>query len=171
MHLLIQEVLVLWTKASREEPLSSQRQSLPSGFVLPVRQLASASLFKHRIAFIETSGFALPEESYEELPLADSMQQGCVRAQRNSESAWQITYQHTLECGGLPPRDGVVQEKSLTLGAWGRVRYQGRVSDRDPVQWLYYARTMNIGWVTRLERALFVDTAPVWVIEDEQHFF
>lgn len=171
MHLLIQEIVVLWTKASRAEPLSSQRRLVANAMVLPPVELAQASLVKHRVTFAENSGFTAPEESCEMLSLSDSVQQGCVRVHRSSKSVWTINYQHTSACGGLPARDGKVWEKSLTVGEWGRVRYEGRLPDRDQVQWVYCARIFNIGWVRRFERGWFVDTAPQWIIEDNSNFF
>lgn len=171
MHLLLQEVLVLWTKASREDPLLGQRMSVSKEYTLPSLLLPRASILKHRLAFSETSGFTMPDVSCEELQLTESVQQGCVRGQRSSAARWDITYQRTADCGGLPLRDNSPQQKSLVLGQWGRVCYQGRLPDRNQVQWVYYAKTVNIGWITCLEPGLFFNTRPVWMIEDSPHFF
>lgn len=166
MHLLVQEILVLWTKAARREPLASQRSKVTNASELPAWRASQDSLLKHQLVYSENWGFGIPKESWEELPLIRAMQHGCVNLHRESEVEWEIFYQHNVSCGGPPQRSGGPRRQTLAAEQWGRVYYSGRVPDHDQVLWLYYARTLNIAYVTRPEPRLFLDVAPKWVIED-----
>lgn len=167
MLLLIQVIVVQWTKAAREEPLLGQRSAARDSFELPTPSLPQDALLFHRLIYRETSGFREPDESWESLPPTDTVQQGCVRLIERDAAAWDVTYEHTVSCGGLPARRENFQRASLMRGQWGRVFYQGRFPDRHQVLWQYYAHTLNIGWVVNLEPQLFLKTGPAWTIDDQ----
>lgn len=171
MHLLLQEILVLWTKAARTEPLASQLSKVTNATTLPPLQMSQGSVLKHRLVFNESSNFCVPEESWEELPIINAVQQGCVSVQRLTAAEWEIVYEHNVACGGLPQRSGGPLRRTLAIEQWGRVHYSGRVPNREQVLWLYCSRTINIGQVTFPGPRLFLDVAPAWVIDDNPPIF
>lgn len=165
LTLVVQEIVVLYTKASRDEPLRGQRSAVSRARRLPAVQQQPGTLLKHRLVYSEASGFSVPEETWEVLPVLGEWAQGCLLLEP-VDGNWLVTYRYSASSAGLPQRNDVPQRRSLLPGQWGRVCYEGRIPDREQVVWVYCARTFNIAWLVESSPAVFLAGETVWTIED-----
>jgi hypothetical protein len=163
MKIAIQEVVVLWTKASRVEPLRSRLAGLPRVFPWSGPPSVGACAIQ-RIGFSERDGFLAGHEEWRRLDGCIGQEGGV--AWRAQDGALRIDYSYERSRVGLPQRCAVTRTGLLLPGQWGQVCYNGRIPDRASTLWVFCERAFNIAWLDDVADAPFPAAVPTWRIED-----
>lgn len=169
MVIVVQEVVVRWTKRSRSGAGAALRNRVPELLPLPWVPEAPGgplSMVHHQATFREEDGFATPVQHVraEAVEPDGALHFGCVQLQR-VEGALEVVFAYTAECGA-PARTRYPRRVfRLGEGEWGRVAYNGRFGS--PVgegTWSYHRTTLNVGFTDRLPAGPFSPGPP-------QHIF
>lgn len=155
---ILQQIIVRWTKASRGGTNASKRNAVADAFQLaeiPQHNFQNA-LIHHQLTFTEEIGFVSPsvEMNVEQLQIPLQLTElACMRFQVKPDVA---TFQplENMTCLGAPRRNLVFKRMELSVGQWGRFMLNGRFGFAN--EWSYQKMVTNIAFVETVDRDIFL---------------
>ena len=173
--IVIQDVVVSWTKEGRAGETAVRRNAVPEAFALPYLPEVDGGreVLLHTVRVDEATGFAPKHEvRAEELTRVRII--GCARLYADPFPAperLRVRYVYDGNCGGAPPRTSFPRDVfTLAPGEQARVVYNGRFSSTG-TSWYYRKRVLSVAWVderphpdlfVRAEPETFRDLADLW---------
>ena len=151
--LVVQEIIVTWTKKSRGGAMAAQRNAIPEAFPLPsVPDIKySSALVHNKVTFYKGAHHHITVEAL----LQKNVYWGCTSAYWDGTHIV-VTFSYNRNCGGAPDRIAFPRKVlTLALGTWGRVRHNGRFSGIEG-QWTYQKTVLNIGYFDNLTENVFL---------------
>lgn len=164
--LLIQEIDVSWTKASRGAPGSIQRNAVPEclEMSMPKGAWPSDKWLYQKSMFSEHKNFANPFNQIDALEAFKLKSFGALEFNRENEGIGV-----TLKPGdwrgmpGYPPPSG--RHFILHDNAYARIRYNWRIAHEEG-GWAYGKTVFNLIETARFNAGIFVQNEPVIAYED-----
>ncbi len=159
MKILIQKVIVEWTKKSRGAPLANKRNLIPEIFQIPIESvmLKDNQYIKYELVFDERDDF-LKKEKYNIEVIKELIVEENIRIYKK-ENRIGISYCHVPSISGGPERKHNCSEKQLfelQVGHWRMVRYNGRYADWDTGEWSYHKAVFNIACACETHKDIFL---------------
>jgi hypothetical protein len=164
--ILVQTILISWTKASRGGRLAELRSRVPKR--LPVRIADdSAPVVWHAVTYSERNDFVEPFSANTTIHISNN-RFGCrnVEVEIREDSAI-LTYRYQT---GVPARrffdksgNYVPPEHSIvvTENRWSSIEYNGRFSCIDTGNWWYEHVIVNVAVGTSIEANIFATSDPI----------
>jgi len=156
---LIQEIMVWWTKASRGAPGAAVRRVVPQALPLPAGAAPAPepAYVRHVVRYDEANRFQAPLSS----DLRVQELRGTIHEHNIAASLVDDELRVDLAWGwGAPMRHPTRGILALAHGEWGRVRFNHRSSGYDD-PWRYALYTFNIGLFEAPPLDVFASTEPV----------
>src|SRR5262245_43942324 len=140
---VIQEVHTSWTKDSRGAPGATARNAVPERLAFTT-SVGHHAVLEHLARYGEESGF-VASETVTSYDAPASLRYGCVRVVVD-DSRVQVIWRYDPGYIGAPERDEGPPKEAfvVSLGQWGRVRYNGRLTS-DEGGWWYRKVVLNVG--------------------------
>ena len=129
--IFVQQIDVIWTKASRGAPLAALRNSVPEALEFSVdrQTLEENQLIAQFVNFDEYSNFAQPRLRFESFATCEKIKYRCVDLQITENHVDVIWHFNGID-GGHPNRiEKAKLAFTLQPKQWGRVLYNGRFSE------------------------------------------
>ncbi|MBK9749397.1 MAG: hypothetical protein IPO91_21810 [Chloroflexi bacterium] len=164
--LVVQDIRVTWTKASRGGVNAGRRNAVPHALPLtdlpPLDKTLSAAplvLIHQQYRCTEAADFQMPPPLTTSRAIAahDKVSFPGTRL-KIAPTAITVIYRYTWSGTGAPTRYPVARSITLAAGQWGQVQFNGRFGWDAP--WTYHLTTLNIGLFTHIELDVFVRTTP-----------
>jgi len=159
----IQAICTCWDKSSRGGTDALPRNRVPEAVSFPPSASAPkpGEYVVHRSTFTAKNGFAAPTSSLGVTPYCPPNAGGITLAL--DDDALHVAYQWDRSQGAPERYSAKVDAFRLSPGQWGRVRYNGRLTDFDNGTWWYEKWVYNIGLFSSPPSSVFVTTEPVKV--------
>jgi len=166
--ILIQEIIVTWTKRARGGPAAAIRNAIPEALPLPplppvefpltliTDRVSMGMSPKHTLKAIEI-------QANKRYPVA------CTSLMLN-DADLTVSFPTRDSCAGAPHRFGPRTVLNLALGSWGKVRYNGRYIGSFEGHWCYQKVVLNIAYVEAASATIFLGT-PHRPFSDMRHLF
>lgn len=169
LTVVVQHILIRWSKSSRGGSLAEQRNQIPRAFPVPAPKprFDRQEWFPvHRIEFNESNQFHKPRHQTVEPHLIDIpyRTRNCTI---NADGEFPvITYEWR---NGAPPRTYINKEgasvsvkKAFSVAGnhWVQIESNGRFSCRDFGIWFYEHEIINVAFTDPVNRAIFTTTEP-----------
>ncbi|MCA9070717.1 MAG: hypothetical protein KDA84_17425 [Planctomycetaceae bacterium] len=169
LTVLVQHILIRWSKSSRGGVLAERRNRIPRAFSLPSpepRFDRTERFTVHKIEFGESNQFHKPLHITVDPPLIDIpyRSRNCtVEANREFPV---VRYEYR---DGAPPRTYIDKEGisvpvmktfSIAENQWVQIEHNGRFSCRDFGIWSYEHEIINVAFTDPKNRAIFTTTQP-----------
>ena len=157
--ILIQRIIIEWTKASRGGPGAAVRNSFPEAFPVPPFEETNDSIVVHTIRFREWDKF----ERREDLHRFNSSMSAHIEPLRIYCQDDHLVVRFVwdwMHCGA-PERDSH-EIFHVAQGKWGRFSCNGRFgpTSSSGCVWRYHKTVFNIALVESPDTNLFVDSEP-----------
>ena len=156
-QVVIQHVHSIWTKQSRGGENARIRNAVPAAVALPP-DLRPATFMLHHAEYAESSDFVQSNtvksaDDFAALDIRDleitlTTDVLSVRFLRDGNNA---------ACPSPYPHADVF---ALSESQWGRLTYNGRYTAWNTGNWWYEKTVYNIGWLSEVDRSVFVRTEP-----------
>jgi hypothetical protein len=170
---LVQELVVTWTKDERGGKAATERNALPEAVPIPSFDTSAypLALVHDKVTFYAGMQHHLTVEEYPPHPKPNF---GCIWIAIDPATV-SVTYAYNRLFGGAPERTAYPRTVlTLGLGTWGRISYNGRFSERignrDGGAWFYKKMVFNIGYFDSPNYKIFLaephhifdDMADLW---------
>lgn len=164
MRIVVQEILIEWSKDSRGGPKAGKRNAVPEVFVLPeIPRLIETPVLHHWISVEEGRGFALDRADSTLSQAVLPFKAGSIEVrERGSEIV--VTYRHNGMMAGAPTRVAPPKNIPLVVDQWMRIAYNGRYGGEG--HWWYRKMIFNIGLFTEPRANVFMATSPRKEVRD-----
>ena len=168
----IQAICTSWDKSSRGGADALPRNRVPEAVTLPAPASVpkSGDFILHRSTFTAKNGFAAPTSSNLGVTPYCPKNTGGITLSRRGDSL-QVTYQWDWSQGAPERYAAEVEAFCLLPYQWGRVRYNGRLSDFDNGTWWYEKWVYNVGLFSSPPPSVFVTAEPVKVFTQISHLW
>jgi len=168
----IQAICTRWNKPSRGGTDALPRNCVPEAvsFPPPASAPKPGNYVFHRSTFTDKNGFAAPtSSSLGATPYCPPNTGGITLSFEND--ALHVAYQWDRGQGAPERYSARVEPFRLAPGQWGRVRYNGRLSDFDNGTWWYEKWVYNVGLFSSPPPSVFVTTEPGKVFTQIAHLW
>jgi hypothetical protein len=168
-RLILQSVTLSWSKELRGSPYSTLRTQYNKSFALPetiFNYNLSYGIPYHNLFIVQQKkGFKI--ESNKQLILNANENKyniGCIEISKNADN-FIFTYKYSAYCG-KPARydkyNNFLIEKAfdLSLKEYGRIIYNGRLTDRDTGEWYYETHILNAYYTNEFNPKIFLNRRP-----------
>ncbi len=166
--IVVQEIIVTWTKRARGGKAASVRNAVPEAFSLPhLPEVAfPLALILDRVAMGLHQKRVL---TVEEIVPKKRRPVACT-ALTWADDLLTVTFPTKDYCTGAPQRFGPRTVLTLKPGLWGRVRYNGRYIGSFEGHWYYQKTVLNIGCFETVSESVFL-SEPNRVFSDMRQLF
>ena len=159
--LVVQHLLVSWTKKSRGGEAATLRSAVPAKYVLPSIG-ADGKVDVHLLRCTEESGFKVGSQFQQrrfKLPFwLDPVKLDGLG------SNLLISLERGMKPYGIPNRHYDL-EFEIQLENWCQILLNRRLVDYDTGEWFYEKEVFNIAYVYVPKRELFVECEPIKIID------
>ncbi|MEQ8677094.1 MAG: hypothetical protein RLP44_15070 [Aggregatilineales bacterium] len=158
MFVIVQEIKIQWTKASRGGEGASRRNTVPDALTLAKlpQTLPPLPLVHQRTVYAEAADFqpSVTQTEIHDLMLNRHVFIGCVRI-ISQTAQLQLTYQPGISCAGAPKRTFTRKEFVLKPDTWARIGYNGRFGWASG--WSYHKTVFNIAYISATGGDIFAN--------------
>ena len=168
----IQAICTYWDKSSRGGTDASPRNRVPEAVSLPPSPSAPkpGDYVLHRSVFTANTGFIAPTSSSLGITPYRPPNTGGVTLSLEDD-ALVVAYQWDRSQGAPERCFARVDAFCLSPEQWGRVRYNGRLTDFDNGTWWYEKWVYNVGLFSAPPPSVFVATEPLKVFTQMAHLW
>ncbi len=157
--LIIQHILVHWTKSSRGGAEATKRNAVPNALPISLTQTSETGLLQY-ICYREETQFTAKESTTLLLLERNYTIGATIISPTNTDGAL-VKFRWSYWTSGAPERLNNRKDLTLVPGEWCQVLWNGRFTDGDTGQWWYEKHVVNIA-VGDISRQLFRETAPTY---------
>lgn len=155
--IILQQIIVRWTKQSRGGANATKRNAVADAFPLdiPAHDFPFA-LVHHQLNFNEDSNFESPEITINVEPMHPPTSISDLACMKFDIQAERVIMQplETMACLGAPPRNLEFKRIQLAVGQWGRLMLNGRFGFANA--WSYQKSVTNIAFVEAIDHNIFL---------------
>lgn len=168
----IQAICTHWDKSSRGGTDVLPRNRVPEAvsFPPPASAPKPGDYVFHRSTFTDKNGFAAPTSSSLGVTPYCPTNTGGITLSREADALC-VAYQWDRSQGAPERYSAKVEALRLSPEQWGRVRYNGRLTDFDNGTWWYEKWVYNVGLFSVPPSSIFVTTEPVKIFTQMAHLW
>ncbi|MCA9039207.1 MAG: hypothetical protein KDA65_02540 [Planctomycetaceae bacterium] len=178
--LIVQHILITWTKASRGGPLAERRSEIPVAFPVPHPPPVydrNENYIVHKVDFGERNEFVSPIRSQTILRSIDTKFSTTNCTVEFTDAVADVVYewrsgapeQKFFDKSGTPVP--VRKRLNVETGKWVRVEYNVRFSGYDCGNWFYEHSIINVALATPESLDIFVTSKPSAEFQQLSHLW
>ena len=172
MTVCIQAICVRWHKGERGGPEAVRRNQVSEALKMPPFEpiSQSPSYVKHEAVLAADNGFTAPVRNSVEVTACEPVKHGGVSLAFAGDVL--NVYHQWDRSQGAPERSSYKHKAfCVSIGEWGRVRYNGRLSLDWDSYWSYEKWVYNIGLFQSPPLNVFLKTEPKHIYSQMGHLF